>query len=606
VSLRLLWLGHPQVEQEGHSVRFERRKALALLAYLSLERRAHSPEALATLFWPASDPEHALRNLRRTLSSLNESLGPAWAECSPDTLRLQPEWAYWLDVDAFHRHLAQAANHDHTDGDVCVVCCEALEQAVHLHRGDFLEGFTLPGCPAFENWQLAHRERLRRELAQALAMLADHRAAIRQYETCRQTLAAELGQPPDRTATALYEATVPAGPRHELAGPLIRSKLRLPFTRAKLVSRPRLAETFGQGLRTPLTLIAAPAGFGKTTLVASCVSAWACPVAWLSLDENDNHAPHFLSYLVAALQEADPAIASEAAQMLAAVQPLSPETVLASLVDDLEVSDRNLVLVLDDYQFIRNPAVHRAVAFLVEHGPPSFHLLIASRSDPPLPLTRLRARGQLVELRTADLSFSEPETAQFLNGIMGLGLDDTAIAALASRTEGWIAGLQMAALSLRARADAPAFIRAFSGTNRYILDYLLEEVLANQPPHIQRFLLVTSILDRLSAPLCDALLDAAAGESWPGGAPAAAEKPPVAGQSATILAYLEQANAFLLPLDDQRIWYRYHHLFADLLRAELQRALGSSGRRPAARHRRRVARAARLAGRGHSPCRPRP
>ncbi len=291
------------------------------------------------------------------------------------------------------------------------------------------------------------------------------------------------------------------------ADPLIRTKLRLPFTRPGLVSRPRLQEQIAQGLCGPFTLITAPAGFGKTTLLAACVAGCGMPVAWLSLDKNDNQTGRFLSYLLAALQTADPAIGSETAQLLVTSQQAPPEMILTSLINDLDSSGREIVLVLDDYQFISSQAVHEQMTFLLEHCPNSLHLVIATRSDPPLPLARLRVRGQTIELRAADLRFTRPEAGQFLNDIMGLRLDEGSVAVLAERTEGWIAGLQMAALSMRDRENVPGFIEGFSGTNRYILDYLLEEVLAGQPPEIQRFLLFTSILERLSAPLCDAITE---------------------------------------------------------------------------------------------------
>ncbi len=356
------------------------------------------------------------------------------------------------------------------------------------------------------------------------------------------------------------------------ADPLIRTKLRLPFTRPEMVSRPRLQEQIARGLRGPLTLITAPAGFGKTTLVASCIAGCGMPIAWLSVDKNDNQTERFLRYMIAALQEADHTIGSKAAQLLAVSQQTSPETILTSLINDLDIAHREMILVLDDYQFISSQAVHEGVAFLLEHCPKSLHLVIATRSDPPLPITRLRARGQTVELRAAELSFTEPEAAQFLNEVMGLSLDAGSVALLAERTEGWIAGLQMAALSMRDREDVTGFIEGFSGTNRYILDYLLEEVLAGQPPEIQRFLLHTSILERLTPPLCDAVLADGEGAKREGD-----DRPLYAGQSASILDYLERANLFLVHLDDERIWYRYHRLFADLLRTQLQKSLGVQG-----------------------------
>jgi LuxR family maltose regulon positive regulatory protein len=342
---------------------------------------------------------------------------------------------------------------------------------------------------------------------------------------------------------------------------LIRTKLRLPFSRPGLVPRPRLQEQIAQGLRGPLTLVTAPAGFGKTTLVASCIASCAMPVAWLSLDKDDNQVGRFLSYLVAALQKADHTIGSEAEELMAASQQALPEAVLTSLINDLDRADAELALVLDDYQFINSQDVHEAVNFLLEHCPSNLHVVVATRSDPPLPLARMRARGQTVELRVADLRFSVPEAAQFLNGIMALHLDAGSIAALEERTEGWIAGLQMAALSMRDREDVLEFIEGFSGTNRYILDYLVEEVLASQPPEIQHFLLYTSILERLTAPLCDDMVETL-------------ERSNVltSERSNEILEYLDRANLFLVRLDEERLWYRYHHLFADLLRARLHRA----------------------------------
>jgi LuxR family maltose regulon positive regulatory protein len=382
--------------------------------------------------------------------------------------------------------------------------------------------------------------------------------------------------------------------------PLIRTKLSLPFLRLALVPRPRLEARMAEGLRGPLTLIIAPAGFGKTTLVAEFVAGLrgkvessthqrstlrqaqgklfsfqpATVVAWLSLDKNDNQTGRFLRYLVAALQETDDTIGSEAAQLLAASPQVPSEAVLTSFINDLEGAGREIALVLDDYQFIRSQAVHKAVAFLLEHCPNTFHLVIVTRSDPPLPLIRLRARGQMVELRAAELRFTEPEAAQFLNEVMGLSLDAEAVAVLEERTEGWIAGLQMAALSMRDRDDVTGFIEGFSGTHRYILDYLLEEVLAVQAPEIQHFLLYTSILERLTAPLCEAVVSTLESLNPSLLSGRAVE---TLARSGEILEYLERANLFLVPLDDERQWYRYHHLFADLLRTQLQKSLGDQG-----------------------------
>lgn len=330
---------------------------------------------------------------------------------------------------------------------------------------------------------------------------------------------------------------------------LIRTKLHPPFIRAALTPRPRLEARIADGLRMPLTLITAPAGFGKTTLVAAGTAHAGMAVAWLSLDKHDNQAGRFLRYLVAAFQTVDPALGSEALQLLAS--QAAPEAILTSLINALAAYGE-LALVLDDYQFIHSQVVYEQVTFLLEHAPSSLHLVIATRSDPSLPLARLRARGQIIELRTADLGFNVSEAGQFLNEVMGLRLDAAAVAALTERTEGWAAGLQLAALSLQKQQDVVGFIREFAGTHRFIMDFMMEEVLACEPEAVQAFLLQTAILSRLSGSLCDAVTGGAGGQ--------------------TMLESLERRNLFVISLDDERHWYRYHQLFADLLQARLRQA----------------------------------
>jgi LuxR family maltose regulon positive regulatory protein len=314
-----------------------------------------------------------------------------------------------------------------------------------------------------------------------------------------------------------------------------------------------------------VTLISAPAGFGKTTLASEWVAA--CErlepkirTAWLSLDEGDNDPARFLAYLVAALRTIAPSIGAGVSGALDAAQPPPPptEAMLTALLNDITAVPDHFVLVLDDYHVIEAQAVDRALTFLLEHLPPQMRLVIATREDPHLPLARLRARGQLTELRATDLRFSLAEAAGFLNQVMGLGLAADDIAALETRTEGWIAGLQLAALALQktlaapGQPDASAFIQSFTGSHRFVLDYLVEEVLQQQPAGVQSFLLRTSLLDRLCGPLCDAvLLD-----------------PSASGQGT--LEYLERANLLVVPLDDRREWYRYHHLFAGVLQARLR------------------------------------
>ncbi|MDJ0756860.1 MAG: LuxR C-terminal-related transcriptional regulator [Ardenticatenaceae bacterium] len=339
-----------------------------------------------------------------------------------------------------------------------------------------------------------------------------------------------------------------------IADPLIRTKLRLPFVRPEQLTRPRLQKQIERGLRGPLTLVTAPAGFGKTTLVASCLqqSNIANRVSWVSLDKNDNQSRRFLRYLIAALQTADSNIGKEASQLMTASLPVCPEAVLSLLLNDLDAADQRQILVLDDYQFITDRVIHDGVEFLLEHRPQTFHLLIISRSDPPLPIGRLRARGQLVEVRAADLSFTKHESSHFLNDVMGLQLDSQSVATLAERTEGWVTGLQLAALSIRDHDNAREFIEGFSGTYRHILDYLLEEVLAREPEEVRAFLQQTSILTQLHGGLCDAVTGTSNGRD--------------------MLEQLERSNLFVVPLDDERRWYRYHHLFADLLQARLRRS----------------------------------
>ncbi len=343
-----------------------------------------------------------------------------------------------------------------------------------------------------------------------------------------------------------------------MPAPILATKLYIPPTRSGLVVRPRLVERLNAGLPGRLTLVSAPAGFGKTTLVCAWLTGCGRPAAWLSLDAGDNDPARFLMYLVAALQ----AVAARQApggsfgegilRSLLPGQPPPGEAVLTALLNEIAALPQSFVLVLDDYHVIEAKAVDQALAFLLGHLPPQMHLVIATRQDPDLPLARLRAQGQLTELRVADLRFTPAEAAEFLNPVMGLALTAEDIEALETRTEGWIAGLQLAALALQGQPDAARFIKSFTGSHHFVLDYLVEEVLQQQPESVQAFLLRTSILDRLCGPLCEAVLRAAPGS----------------GQAT--LEYLERANLFIVPLDGERRWYRYHHLFAELLRQRLQ------------------------------------
>jgi LuxR family transcriptional regulator, maltose regulon positive regulatory protein len=337
-----------------------------------------------------------------------------------------------------------------------------------------------------------------------------------------------------------------------MAGPLLETKLHVPRWRRSLVARPRLSERLSRGAESALILVSAPAGFGKTTLLAEWLAVAAAggrSVAWLSLDQRDNDPALFWTYLVAALNTGAPAVGAGALALLQPPQPPN-EAGLVALLNDLDAISNDVVLVLDDYHVIDARDVQDGMAFLLEHLPPQIHLVIASRTDPPLPLARLRGRGELAEIRAADLRFTSGEAAAYLNEVMGLVLTAADVAALEGRTEGWIAALQLAALSMQGREDTAAFIDGFAGDDRYIVDFLAEEVLQRQPEHVQHFLLQTSILDRMSGPLCDAVTGQDGGKAK--------------------LTALERGNLFLVPLDDRRQWYRYHQLFADVLHARLR------------------------------------
>ena len=293
-----------------------------------------------------------------------------------------------------------------------------------------------------------------------------------------------------------------------MPAPILATKLYIPLPRPKAVSRPRLLERLNDGLQRKLTLISAAAGFGKTTLVSEWVANCERPVAWLSLDEGDNDSTRFLTYFIAALQTIDANIGAGVLGVLQSPQPPPTESILTALLNEFTTLPDNFILVLDDYHIIDSKPVDNALTFLLEHLPSQMHLVIATREDPHLPLSRLRVRGQLTELRAADLRFTPSEASEFLNQVMGLNLSAEDIATLENRTEGWIAGLQLAALSMQGHAsrDATSFIKSFSGSHHFVLDYLVEEVLGQQSESIQTFLLCTSILDRLCAPLCDAVL----------------------------------------------------------------------------------------------------
>ncbi|GHO89821.1 LuxR C-terminal-related transcriptional regulator [Dictyobacter formicarum] len=336
---------------------------------------------------------------------------------------------------------------------------------------------------------------------------------------------------------------------------LLTTKIAMPLARPNMVQRKRLIQWMNTAVQGSLTLVVAPAGWGKTTLLITWYTqdnGYAWPLAWVSLDMGDNDPLRFWTYVISALNSVDPEAAKDALALLYASPPQPIETVLTSLLNALRQFPNHIVLVLEDYHLITAQPIHAALTYFIEHLPANIHLVIASRSDPQLPVARLRVRGALAELRAAHLRFTSEETTTFLTESMGLALSPEQIAALQVHTEGWIAGLQLAALSMQGRHDLATFIDAFTGSHRYIVDYLVEEVLLRQAADVQDFLLRTCILERLSGPLCDAVCERSDGQR--------------------VLEYLERMNLFLVALDDERQWYRYHHLFMDVLRNRLRQS----------------------------------
>jgi LuxR family maltose regulon positive regulatory protein len=340
----------------------------------------------------------------------------------------------------------------------------------------------------------------------------------------------------------------------DTASPLLDTKLYIPKSRSGLVSRPRLVERLRHGVERKLTLVLSPGGFGKTTLLAEWLATETVgerAVGWVSLDASENEPALFWAYFIRALQNVHAGVGSHALSLLHSPHPPAIESVLTAVINEINAIDCDFVVILDDYHIIDAPAVHNALTFLLDHLPPRMHVVIASRAEPPLALSRLRARGELTELKPADLRFTLDEATAFLNQVMALDLAPVDTQKLERRTEGWITGLKLAALSMKGRSDVRGFVDSFSGDNRYIGDYLVDEVLQAEPERVRRFLLATAILDRLSGPLCDAVTGEAGSQS--------------------LLETLERRNLFVVALDDRREWYRYHHLFADVLQAQSMR-----------------------------------
>jgi LuxR family maltose regulon positive regulatory protein len=630
-EMHLYWLGPPAVELDGYPLRLELRKSLALLSYLSLSSQPPTRETLAALFWPEYNQQHALSNLRRNLSSLASSLPPDYLEMDRERVGLRFSDSVQVDVTQFRDTLAQVNEHAHSLELVCPECVTTLEKAIAVYRGDFLEGFNLKDCPDFDDWQFFQREGLRAEYAGALKKLAlyyqkagewekgityarswlaldrlhepaqrllmklyflsgQKSAAIRQYEECQRILDEELGQPPQAETLELYQeirngyapevrrgldSFLVEAPAVRPVIPLTKTKLFSPRVPRTIIPRPRLVSRLNQCVRRPLTLISASPGFGKTTLLAEWVAQSKDPVAWVSLDRSDNDEYRMVDYILNSVRNVlpDSNEGKEALGLLHAPHPVQVPVILGSLINDLIPTPGHLILVLDDYHNINSQTAHDVVNFLIDHRPLNLHLVISTRSDPPLSLARLRANFQLGDIRTDDLRFTREEEQSFLAQVIGSPLSPQDMEYLDHKIEGWIAGIQMASLALQSNqlsqssSDVHNFIRAFKGSQRYILDYLSEEILNRQPEQIRTFLLRTSILEKICFQLCDSLLASDHLDEYQ----QLDQLEPVDSLSnQQILEHLERSNLFLIPLDDEQKWFRYHHLFADLLHARLK------------------------------------
>src|SRR5580704_9042244 len=603
--------GELEALADGVPVPVRGAKQRALLALLALQRgQPVSADRLIDVLWGDGKVANPANALQAQIGQLRRTLGPAAI--------LTTEAGYALtagpdevDVVRFEQLVAKGRRLA-ADGEMAPASA-ALGEALRLRRGEPLAEFTYAG---FFDAERAHldelilvaiesraaadlglgrhgeltgelearcREHPLRERLWELLILALYRSgrqaeALRAYTGIRDRLADELGIDPGpalRELQARILAQDPSlGPARQapaqvvappevagdlrdslVPGPLLETKLYVPRSRRGLVPRPQLSERLNRGTASKLTLVSAPAGFGKTTLLTEWLAAGPdAPAgqrraAWLSLDRADNDPASFWTYVIAALRTVAPGVGESALALLQAAQPPPIETVLTALLNDLGATAGDIVLVLDDYHGIDASDVQDGMAFLLDHLPPWLHVVIASRADPALPLARWRARGELVEIRAAELRFTPDEAAAYLNEMMGLQLTAQDVAALEARTEGWIAALQLAALSMQGRDDVAGFIAGFAGDDRYVVDYLVEEVLQRQPDRVQAFLLQTCILGRLNGPLCDAVTGQGGGKA--------------------MLEALDRGNLFLVPLDDRRRWYRYHHLFADVLQARL-------------------------------------
>ena len=628
--------GELEAEQAGVPLPVRGAKQRALLALLALRPgQPVSADRLIDVLWGDGQAAHPANALQAQIGQLRRTLGPAAIVTSDAgyALDVGPD-----DVDVVRFEHLVAQGRRLAEARRPADASAALGEALGLRRAEPLAEFTYAGLfdaerahldelalVASESWATAElglgrhgelaagiealcREHPLRERLWELLILALYRAgrqaeALRAYTEIRDRLAGELGidpgpalrdletriltQHPSLSPEPVPSEPLPPAPGSAVPAALLETKLYVPRSRRGLVPRPRLSERLDRGAASKLMLVSAPAGFGKTTLLTEWLAAGPARragqrlAAWLSLDRGDNDPASFWTYVIAALRTAAPEVGESALALLQASAAAPDRDGAHRRCSTTWAPSRATSCWCSTTTTSSTRAMCRtAMAFLLDHLPARLHLVIASRADPALPLARLRARGELVEIRAAELRFTPDEAAAYLNEMMGLPLTAPDVAALEARTEGWIAALQLAALSMQGRDDVAGFIAGFAGDDRYVVDYLVEEVLQRQPDRVQAFLLQTSILGRLSGPLCDAVTGQGGGKA--------------------MLEALDRGNLFVVPLDDRRQWYRYHHLFADVLQARLldEQPDQVAGPAPAGK---RLVRAQRRAVRGRQP-----
>ncbi len=614
-AISLHWLGSPMVKVDGEETLPKTRKALALIIYLSVTRRGHSRDSLSTLLWPDFDRRRAHANLRQTLLYVNKIFGKEFCELHRDVVSIGAAPGIWVDTDELMKTLGKVEAHRHGKGGMCDDCMRSMQDLAGICRGHFLDGFHLPGCSEYDIWQESQGQEYSQKLSNVFERLVNasiiakdrqnaiyyarrwlledscnelaHRtlmrlyfeigkkyASLRQYQDCIKSLKEELGISPEPKTLELYsqickdnlddeqeishhQSVIQARADSQASGRALPIKNSIPFMPNDYVERSRLDSKLNDGLQIPVTLVSGPAGFGKTTLLAQ----WAqclmkrqrVTVAWFSVDGSDNDEVRFLNNLSHSLSSArSMSLEKEYLFLQTAPAPMAKATI-DSFLYALEAKSEPVAIVLDDFHFIENKKVHALLMELIERMPSNVHVFISTRSDSPVGISRFRLNKGIIEIRMDDLRFTAQEMEAYLNTCRRLDLSDRELDLLVVKTEGWIAGLQIAANSLKGDRGDSAAIANFCGSKSQIMDYMVEEVLHGQDMGVMDFLLRTAILDKMTDSLCRAMT----------GMDSCQE----------ILERLVSLNLFIQQLDEDRLWYRYHHLFRDVLETRLRRSL---------------------------------